>query len=99
MFTNTRGVWRDGKEDQESFQDLRYREGPLDFGAEIASGDLIESRLDVMAPAHLEYVMFEDPKPAGCEPLELIGARIHLRHLCVPHHSLHGIILHVSVPA
>ncbi len=70
-FTNTRRVWKDGKVVTEKFPDVRHKKTPLEFGAEIASGDLIEVNLTIRADNHLEYMVFEDPKPAGCEPYRL----------------------------
>jgi len=51
--------------------ELRYRREPLQPGAQVASGDLIEVELAVNSPYDQEYVAFEDPKPAGCEPVEV----------------------------
>ncbi|MCK4602487.1 MAG: hypothetical protein KAU28_08470, partial [Phycisphaerae bacterium] len=70
-FENTRRVWRDGKTVTETFKDLRYRKEPLEVGAEIASGELVEVRIRIDAARNLEYMVFEDPKPAGCEPYRL----------------------------
>ncbi len=70
-FTNTRKVWKEGKYVTEQFPDLRYNKEPLAFGAEIASGQKIEVQLTIEADNHLEYMVFEDPKPAGCEPYRL----------------------------
>ena len=70
-FTNTRHVWKDGKHVSEKFPDTRYKKTPLKFGDEIASGELIEVRLDITTDHNFEYMMFEDPKPSGCEPHRL----------------------------
>ena len=70
-FTNTRAIWKDGKTVQETFLDMRYVPQPLEIGAEIATGELIEVRLMVRYDNDLEYLLFEDPKPAGCEPQQL----------------------------
>ena len=37
----------------------------------VSSGDLLEVELDLEAKNDYEYVLFEDMKPAGCEPVEL----------------------------
>lgn len=71
QFTNTRKVWKDGKLVEEEFQDLRHNRQPLAFGQEIATGELIDVELTITPDWDLEYVMFEDPKPAGCEPYRL----------------------------
>ncbi|MGL4462481.1 MAG: alpha-2-macroglobulin, partial [Planctomycetia bacterium] len=39
-------------------------------GAVLKSGDLLEVELAVDARNNFEYVMIEDPKPAGCEPTD-----------------------------
>ncbi len=70
-FTNTRNVWKDGKVVTEKFPDTRYTKSPLAFGAEIASGELIEVQLGITSEHNFEYMLFEDPKPAGCEPHRL----------------------------
>jgi len=71
--TNTRNVWKDGKYVTEKFKDIRHKRQPLDFGAEIASGQMIEVRLTVTADSNFEYMLFEDPKPSGCEPYQLVS--------------------------
>jgi len=76
-FTNTRTVWKDGEYVKEEFLDLRHKREPLEFGAEIASGELVEVELTVEADNNFEYVVFEDPKPAGCEPYRLTSGPSH----------------------
>ena len=70
-FQNTRRVWKGGKWITEKFPDLRYKKEPLPFGAEIASGELIEVQLNIEAENNFEYMVFEDAKPSGCEPYRL----------------------------
>ncbi|MBT3200103.1 MAG: hypothetical protein HN350_09320 [Phycisphaerales bacterium] len=70
-FTNTRRVWRGGKHVTEKFPDMRYKKTPMKFGDEIASGELIEVQLNITCDHNFEYMMFEDPKPSGCEPHRL----------------------------
>jgi alpha-2-macroglobulin len=70
-FTNTRRIWKNGKHVTEKFPDTRYKKSPLKFGAEIASGELIEVQLNITTDHNFEYMMFEDPKPSGCEPHRL----------------------------
>lgn len=60
-----------GKHLEETYQSLEYDRQPLVEGQAVASGDLIEVKLDVDARNNFEYLIFEDPKPAGCEPTEL----------------------------
>ena len=70
-FTNTRRIWKSGKYITEKFPDMRYKKTPMKFGAEIASGELIEVQLNITTDHNFEYMMFEDPKPSGCEPHRL----------------------------
>jgi len=44
---------------------------PLDYGARLNSGDRIEVTLDIEAKNDYEYIVFEDPKPSGCEPVAI----------------------------
>ena len=44
---------------------------PLKDGDELASGDLLEVMLKITAKNTYDYLAFEDPKPAGCEPVEV----------------------------
>jgi uncharacterized protein YfaS (alpha-2-macroglobulin family) len=48
-----------------------YRKEPLADGATIKSGDLIEVRLHIESRNDYSFLVFEDFKPAGFEPLEL----------------------------
>ncbi len=74
-FQNTRRVWKGGEWVEEKFLDLRHKREPLGFGAEIASGELVEVKLDITADNNFEYLLFEDPKPSGCEPYRLTSGR------------------------
>jgi uncharacterized protein YfaS (alpha-2-macroglobulin family) len=51
--------------------DDAYRREPLVEGDSIGSGDLIEVVLQLRAKQDLDYLVFEDIKPAGCEPVDL----------------------------
>jgi uncharacterized protein YfaS (alpha-2-macroglobulin family) len=44
---------------------------PLNFGDQISVGDTVEVELTVSSSGDFEYLAFEDPKPAGCEPTRL----------------------------
>ena len=44
---------------------------PLRSGAEVKSGDLVEIELEVESKNDYEYIVFEDMKPAGFEPVEV----------------------------
>jgi uncharacterized protein YfaS (alpha-2-macroglobulin family) len=48
-----------------------YRREPLASGARVDSGDLIEVELTVESKNDYEYIVLEDFKAAGCEPVDL----------------------------
>jgi uncharacterized protein YfaS (alpha-2-macroglobulin family) len=50
---------------------LDYDRVKLEEGDEVKSGDLIEVKIVVESKNDYEYLVFEDYKPAGCEPMEL----------------------------
>jgi len=52
-------------------KDNKEKRTPLAYGAKLASGDRIEITLELEAKNNYEYLVFEDPKPSGCEPVEL----------------------------
>ncbi len=52
-------------------QRLRYERVPLKEGDKIESGDLLQVEMQVDSDNDYTYLVFEDPKPAGCEPVEL----------------------------
>ena len=55
---------------------LRYEKLPVKEGDRLTSGDQLEVELRVTAKNDYDYLVFEDPKPAGCEPVEVrSGAR------------------------
>lgn len=55
-----------------------WRREPLGIDAAIAAGDTIEVELEVDAHHDYEYVMIEDPKPSGFEPVaRTSGSRDH----------------------
>ncbi|MHC4089261.1 MAG: alpha-2-macroglobulin family protein [Planctomycetota bacterium] len=56
---------------EETYQVLDYDRVPIEEGDALASGDLVEVQLAIDAKNNFEYLIFEDPKPAGCEPTEL----------------------------
>jgi uncharacterized protein YfaS (alpha-2-macroglobulin family) len=49
----------------------RYKRTLLENGAELKSGDLVEVELEIDSKNDYEYLIFEDMKPAGFEPLEV----------------------------
>ena len=65
----------------------KYRREPIANGDEIKSGDLVEIELIIESKNDYEYLVFEDMKAAGFEPVELrsgyggneMGAYMELR--------------------
>ncbi|MCA1686132.1 MAG: alpha-2-macroglobulin, partial [Planctomycetia bacterium] len=63
------------------------RREPLADGATLGSGDLVEVELEIDSKNDYEYLIFEDPKAAGFEPVEVrsgydgnaLGAYMELR--------------------
>ncbi len=49
----------------------KFRRIPLTNFAEVASGDLIEVELIAESKNDYEYILLEDMKPAGCEPVAI----------------------------
>jgi uncharacterized protein YfaS (alpha-2-macroglobulin family) len=68
---------------EETYQAIEYDRVALAEGESIASGDLIEVGLEIEAKNNFEYLIFEDPKPAGCEPVELHSGYHHGQGPCV----------------
>jgi len=54
-----------------------YERVPLEDGGVIASGERVEVVLTVEAKNHLEYLLFEDLKPAGLEAVEVKSGEAH----------------------
>jgi len=50
---------------------LRYERVPLNDGDRVGSGDLIQVELRIKSDNDYTYLVFEDMKPAGCEPTQL----------------------------
>ncbi len=50
---------------------LRYERVPIHDGDSVASGDVIQVELEVTSDNTYTYLAFEDPKPAGMEPVEV----------------------------
>ena len=65
----------------------KYERQELANLATVKSGDLLEIELEIDSKNDYEYIMFEDMKAAGCEPVELrsgyggndMGAYMELR--------------------
>lgn len=50
---------------------------PLEYGARLNSGERIEVTLEIEAKNDYEYLVFEDPKPSGCEAVEVRSGWTH----------------------
>jgi hypothetical protein len=55
---------------------------PLEEGSPIRIGDTVEVELTVTSDAFREFLAFEDPKPAGFEPIELTSGAAWEANLC-----------------
>lgn len=53
--------------------ELTTSTAPLKDGEELKSGDVLEVTLKVTAQNDYQYLILRDPKPAGCEPFNLIS--------------------------
>lgn len=51
----------------------KFERIPLEDFSEVTSGDLVEVELIVESKNDYEYLLFEDPKPAGCESVEQLS--------------------------
>ncbi|MFN3650180.1 MAG: alpha-2-macroglobulin family protein [Armatimonadota bacterium] len=49
----------------------RYERVPLEDGATVTSGDLLEVELQLESKNEYDYLVFEDLKPSGCEAAEV----------------------------
>ncbi|HEV7282752.1 MAG TPA: MG2 domain-containing protein [Pirellulaceae bacterium] len=49
----------------------KYRREPLKTGDDVKSGDLLEIELTIESKNDYEYLVFEDAKAAGCEPVDV----------------------------
>jgi uncharacterized protein YfaS (alpha-2-macroglobulin family) len=61
---------------------LVYDRFPIKDGDTLKSGDLVEVKLAVSAKNNYEYLVFEDMKPAGCEPVDLVSGNTYVGGLC-----------------
>jgi uncharacterized protein YfaS (alpha-2-macroglobulin family) len=55
----------------------RYERVELQPGTVVDSGDLLEVELFIESKNDYEYLVFEDLKPAGCEPVEVRSGGRH----------------------
>jgi hypothetical protein len=61
----------DGRAQVERYQTRKFVREPLGEGAELTSGDLLEVELVVETKNDYEYILLEDRKAAGLEPVSL----------------------------
>ena len=59
---------------------LKYKREELVNLAEVKSGDLLEVELDLESKNDYEYLLFEDMKAAGCEPVDVRSGYIEGAH-------------------
>jgi hypothetical protein len=59
-------------------KEAAYRKVPLRSGDAVASGDLILVELFLESKNDYSFLAFEDPKPAGAEPVALRSGTTHL---------------------
>jgi alpha-2-macroglobulin len=71
----TRAVWdrKQRKHVTEKYKTIQYDRVEVRPGEELPSGTLLEVCLQIEAKNNFEYLLFEDPKPAGCEPVDLVS--------------------------
>ena len=62
--------------------DGSFKRTPLSSGSRVVSGDRIEVRLEIEAKNNYEYLVFEDMKPSGCEPVALKSGHTYAGGLC-----------------
>jgi alpha-2-macroglobulin len=81
--TRSRRVWdaASGNVVNEDYEAIDYDRYPVGEGDTLTSGDLIEVSLEITSDAAIEYVIVEDPKPAGCEPFDLHSGHRYSNHL------------------
>lgn len=65
-----------------TYRALDYTRTALPDGAAIRSGDLLEAELVMDAANDFDYVVLEDMKPAGCEPVDLRSGARYGNGLC-----------------
>lgn len=61
---------------------IEYDRTPLAFGARVEAGQEVEVRLTLKVANNYEYVLVEDRKPAGFEPLALRSGGRYANGLC-----------------
>jgi uncharacterized protein YfaS (alpha-2-macroglobulin family)/tetratricopeptide (TPR) repeat protein len=66
-----RNVWVGNHWEKRKVTVLRHERVPLESGASLESGDLIEVEMLVRSDNDYRYLVFEDYKAAGCEPVRL----------------------------
>jgi alpha-2-macroglobulin len=61
---------------------LEYDYTRLSSLSALKSGDEVEARLAIEAPSAYDHLVFEDPKPAGFEPVDLVSGSRYGDGLC-----------------
>ena len=67
----------DARGGAQTIQVEKYRRVALPNLGSVKSGDLIEVELNLTSKNDYEYLLIEDPKPAGCEPVEVRSGYSH----------------------
>ncbi len=62
---------------KQAMREVAYRKVPLDTGARVDSGDLILVELELESKNDYTFLAFEDPKPAGMEPVALRSGTVY----------------------
>lgn len=73
---------KNAKGEEIEIKELSWTKTPLAMGAKLKSGDQVEVELNLKAPNDYEYVIIEDFKPAGCEPVDLVSGSSYAGGLC-----------------
>ncbi len=82
VVTKERRAYDIDKVRMESYNAIEYENKPLSNGETLNVGDEIEVRLIFETSRRLEYLIIEDPKPSGCEPLQLVSGRSYQNGFC-----------------
>ncbi|MBE7464180.1 MAG: tetratricopeptide repeat protein [Planctomycetes bacterium] len=73
---------KNAKGEEVEIKELEWDRAALEMGAVVKSGEQVEVELKVKAPNDYEYVIVEDPKAAGCEPVDLVSGGRYGDGLC-----------------
>ena len=73
---------KNAKGEDVEIQELQWDRKELAMGEQVKSGDQVEVEMTVKAPNDYEYVIFENFKSAGCEPVDLVSGSKYGNGLC-----------------